>query len=435
MFQFSTTLAYISAIVVPLYAMLLFYNVKQIKKEQNEVMKNYSLVESNYFDSLGGMDDIQNYNTSLSFSLKNQLLFKHFQGKIKTLGLTQSKLSFLAEISGAIITIGVLAYGSINVTQKILLLGEMMASFSLLANMLPAVNRLVDANISLQGASIAVQRLMDMLLVNKEAKTGGTDFSLQESILIKNGSYSWKPGKELLKDISIEIRKGEITSLWGPSGSGKSTLVQILHRKYELNTGDLLIDNIPANIFALDDYRKNIGVIPQNIKIFNGTILENILLGRTYADPQEFYRKLNDTGLEEFFKRFDNGIFTIIGEEGGKLSGGEKQLVALTRALLDKPEVLIVDEGLSGIDLQLEEMIFDVINKYSKEHAVLLITHSIRAILRANYVYLIENGTIIQKGIPQILISEEGKFKNLYELSYSLLIPEKDVMNSNMKVI
>ncbi len=422
MFQFSVTLSYISIIVVPLYATLLFYNIKQIKNEQNEVMKSHSLVESNYIDSLGGIEDIKGFNTSESFSQKNQFFFKNFQEKIKTLGLTQSRLSFWTEVSGTIITIGILIYGSVLVMQKNLLLGEMMASFSLLANMLPAVNRLVDANISLQGASISVQRLRDMLLVKKEISAGKVKFNLIDTLEIKNGSFSWKPEQELLKDISIKIKKGVITSLLGPSGSGKSTLVQLLQRKYNFNKGEILIDDINAERIELEDYRKNIGVVPQNIKIFNGTLLENILAGRTYKDPQIFYKNLKDTGLEEFLKRFENGVFAVVGEEGRKLSGGEKQLLAIARAMLDKPAVLIIDEGLSGIDIDLEELIFSLISQYAESHAVLLITHNIKTILRTNFVYLIENGTIIQKGNPADLITEAGQFKDIWERSYSEIL-------------
>jgi ATP-binding cassette subfamily B protein len=414
-FQFSVTLAWIALGAVPIYGIILWLNSRKLKLEQNEVMKNYALVESTYIDSLTGIDDIFNFNGASAFTQLNRFIFGNYQSKIENLGLTRSKLGLFAELSGAVITIGVLIAGAFWVLSGNLLLGEMMAAYSLLANMLPSVNRLVDANISLQGASIASQRLLDMLLVEEEPNWGTKEFKLDKSLKISNGVFAWPSGKGLFKKINMNLKKGEISALWGVSGSGKSTLVQIIQRKYDFDGGHVFIDDISADHFDLNSYRKNIGLIPQDIKIFNGTLAENILCGRSLKTIDELNTKINDLGFSAFLSRFEQGLFTLLGEDSRQLSGGEKQIIGLIRALFEVPEALIIDEGFSAIDVDMEAQIFKLIQDYAQTHIVLLISHSLRTIIRADNIYVLQDGAIIQNGTAESLIKNEGYFKRIWQ--------------------
>ncbi len=420
MFYFSEMLAWLSLALIPIYALVLLLSVKKLKNEQNEVMQGYALVESTYFDSLKGVDEIISFGTSNSYSAKNRYFFSNYQEKVKILGFTQANLSLFAEMFSSLIIVGLLVSAAVWVAEGKLLIGEMMAAYSLLANILPAVNRFVDANIILQETSIASTRLMDMLLVESEESKGKLHFEMSNSLSIKNGSFTWNGRKNLFKKINFNVDKGRITSLWGSSGAGKSTLVQILQRKYKLSRGNVLVDEVDAEEIDLIDYRKTIGVVPQTIKIFNGTIAENILIGREITDFSVLEKRINGLGLLAFYQRFEYGLVTIIGEDGRELSGGEKQLISITRALLNKPKVLIIDEGLSGIDIELEKIIFDVIKNYSKENAVLLITHNLNSIMKTDFVYVLANGTISQKGTPKELTSANGYFSQMWKLKESI---------------
>ena len=429
MFKFSAALAWVAVITLPLYGLILILYSGRIKSEQNEVMKGYAQVESTYIDSIGGIDEIHGFNSSLSFAKLNKLFFGFYQDKIEKLGFTQSLLSLSSELSGAIISIGLLIFGAVLVIENRLLLGQMMAAYSLLAYLLPSVNRLADANLSLQGAAIASQRLRDMLLVEQEKNNGRVLFKMGNKLSIKEGYFTWTGRNFLFNDLNLEIEKGKSTSLWGKSGSGKSTLVQIIQRKYNLLNGELLIDDVNANDIDLEIYRKNIGVVPQNIKIFNGTLADNILVGRTIKNLNELTERIDELGLQPFYSRFEQGLFTLLGEDNRKLSGGEKQIIALTRALWDEPAILILDESLSGMDLELEELIHKVLFYYSLQHAVLIITHNLKTILKSDFVYLLENGKIIQQGTPQDLLSEKGKFQELFQLQQKIYVNQEEAVN------
>ncbi len=419
LFNFSANMAFIALVVFPIYGILLFQSSKKLKLQQNDVMKGYAQVESAYIDTLGGYEDIKSFNSESFFSQFNKTFFGLFQNSIEKLGLTQAKLNLLSELSAVVITIGMLLFGSLWVVNGNLKLGEMMAAYSLAAGILPSINRLISANISLQSANIAAVRLMDMLLVDEEKSTSPLPFSLKENIQFINSAFSWNGRQFLFKEINIDIPIGRITSLWGPSGSGKSTLVQLLQRKYSLIQGQILVDGIDAKEIGLSDYRKSIGVLPQHIKIFNGTLADNIILGREIKDVQQLLTLIQETNLAEFLNRFENGLFTFLGENGRKLSGGEMQMLALIRALLFKPKLLIIDEGLSGVDFEIEEQIYESIKVYSKNNAVLLITHNLANLLKTDYLYVLKNENIAEHGYPNMLIQNGSIFGNSVKKQYS----------------
>jgi len=271
------------------------------------------------------------------------------------------------------------------------------------------------------GAFVAIRRLRDLILIEEEKDSGKKPFVMNNALEIKRVHFSWTVNKPLFQNIDIQVPKGKMVSLWGPSGVGKSTLVQIIHRKYQPDEGKILLDGKPADEIKLEYYRQNIGVVPQQVKIFNGTIGENIVLGRPASSLAEQKELIMRYGFSNFFSRFEHGFYTRIGEDGRILSGGEKQVVGLARALYDHPEVLIIDEGLTALDRQIETLIYNILLQYSKNHAVLINTHALRIILKTDYLYVMKNGCIIQQGDPNNLLQSEGYFKSVFDKENSNL--------------
>jgi ATP-binding cassette subfamily B protein len=214
--------------------MILFVAARRIKQEQYETMKTYAQVESFYFDSLGGINDILSFNASSSFAKSNTFFYENFQSKAAKLGLTQAKVSLYAELAAGALIMGTLTFGAISVINESLLLGQMMATYALLANMVPAVNRFVEANIALQGASIAARRLMDLLLVQKEKNTGDLHFKMKGFIKIVDGQFTWPKGKFLFNGLNLSIQRGRIRGQWSGkkhSRQNSATKICALGRK------------------------------------------------------------------------------------------------------------------------------------------------------------------------------------------------------------
>jgi ATP-binding cassette subfamily B protein len=418
-FYFSGLIGFIMLIFIPLYGLMLFHYSRPFKKLQNDVMRDFARVESVYIDSLEGVDDILNFNVSEPFTRTNKLIYGMFQDKIETLGFTRTRLTFLVESSSALITVAVLALGAVAINKEQLMLGEMIACYSLLSYVMPAINRSIESNISMQGAFIAIRRLMDLLLVEKEADSGKLPFDMKNSLCIKRAKFSWSAGCQLFQNLDLRLDKGKLIALWGPSGEGKTTLVQLINRKYRPEEGKILLDGISAEDIKLGEYRKNIAIVPQQVKLFNGTIAENIVLGRPTTSMDEQRNLIHRYGFSDFFARFEHGLYTHIGEDGRILSGGEKQMVGLARALFDQPEILIIDEGLTALDREIEKRIFTILSKYAKNHSVLINTHNFRIIMQTDYLYVLKNGIIVQHGNPAQLFKKDGFFRSVFLDDYS----------------
>ena len=413
---FSRILAFITIVFIISYGVILALSMINIKIQQHEVMKSYAQVESMYIDSLTGIDDILSFSVSTVYYKLNLIINNFFQNHIEKLGYSRSRLLLSSELFTVIIIIGVLIVGALLVIEKNLLLGEMVASYSLIANIIPAVNSLVNSNISILGAAVASRRLMDLRLIETEKNCGRRSFSMQKSLVIKNGYFSWTKTEHLLRNINMVIKKGKIIALFGPNGGGKSTIVQILQRKYYLSQGRILIDDTSITEFDLYDYRKHIAVVPTRIKIFNASLADNILLGRYIKSIDYLREKLDFYGMWEFTERFKDGIYTLLGEQGRICSAGEKQLIALSRAVINSPDILILDEGFNTIDIQTTDRIFEILIRYAKKNAILIISHNLKALTRADYLYVLKDGIIFQEGTPQELIDHYGYFQNMWEL-------------------
>jgi ATP-binding cassette subfamily B protein len=400
MYLLSEQLTFYTIIVLPVYALVIIIALHKIRKMQLNVMHSFADLESTFIDSLSSIADIISFHSIRSFTGLNQRKCRIFQQNIAGLGELQGQLNFFADITGAIATLFILSAGALLVVENSIQLGQMIAAYALLANVIPATGRLVDISIVWQGAAIASKRLLDILLQKQDKSETGNSFHMKKAVTLKNVSFGWSRINLFLKDISLSIQKGRMTVLFGPSGSGKSTLAHIVLRKYPLASGIISVDTENAACIKLSEYRNRVAMVPQHISVFNGTLLENILIGRNSLPEEQLNQFIDDFNLQLFLNRFKYGIYTLLGEEGRRLSGGEKQVLGLCRALLFYPEVLIVDEGLNAMDLQLYKLSMDIIQKYKQRCAILINTHNRDTLMRADYVYLLGNGTILSKGKP-----------------------------------
>lgn len=391
-FIVAPSLGLLALATVPLYALLLMGTTRRIRSAQNNVARSHADVESTYVDSLGGIDDIRTFGVERPFALAAEQHYRAFQAGTAMLSQLQARASLVAEIGGGLLVIVVLAAGAVLVVHGSLALGAMLAAYSLLAGALPSVNRLVEANVAIQSASIAAIRLMDLLLVETDPpdKTA-VPFEMHRGMRLEGVRFAWPRGEVLFSDITMSVPRGRITALSGPSGSGKSTLVKLLQRSYPVGGGQILVDDQPADKIALPEYRANVAVLRETTKIFNLSLSDNITLGRTGA-AAELLNRINATGLESFIARFPGGLDTMLGEDARQLSSGERQIVGLLRALLAEPALLIVDEGVNAIDQEMVDIAHHSLRAYAGEHAVLLISHNRWTVEIADYVYHLRDG-------------------------------------------
>jgi ATP-binding cassette, subfamily C, bacteriocin exporter len=425
MFYFSSMLAWLTLTILPLYAGMLWRKSHQIKSQQLEVLKMHAVLESTYINSIQGFQEIMNFNAASAFAQLNRTVFGLFQEHIERLGFLQAGLTMALSSLSAGISVALLTLGAFKVMSGELLLGQFMAAYSLFGYILPSVANLIVGYVEFQGAQVAAQRLMDLILIDVEKNEGLKRIHNFNALQIKNLSFAYPKSLKILQDVSLTIPSGRITALWGPSGAGKSTLVQLLQRKYKSLSGEIRWDETSIEDLDLFQLREMIAVVPQQITLFNTTLAENILVGRAATNAHEIGHRLQECGLGSLMNRFENGLFTLLGEEGRKLSGGETQLLGLARALYGHPQLLIIDEGFSAIDAELEQILAPIIRNYGRTHAVLLITHNIESLLKTDYVYLLQHGRIVEEGAPEALVVNDGFFQNIWSIKNRIHLSTK----------
>lgn len=234
-----------------------------------------------------------------------------------------------------------------------------------------------------------------------------------------NFHYPSRPEIEVLKGVSFEAATGQRVAIVGPSGSGKSTMAALILQFYHPQSGSILFDNRPAADFALTDIRNQVAIVPQDVLLFGGTILENIAYGKLSASKDEAMQAAQRANAHQFIMSFPEGYDTIVGERGVKLSGGQRQRIAIARALLKDPSILILDEATSSLDSESERLVQEALEELMKNRTSIIIAHRLSTIREADKIIVLEKGTIIESGSHEELLgNEQGLYRYLSQLQF-----------------
>ncbi len=366
-------------VCLPLYGFWIFRFNRPIFNIQREVMVAYAQSESQYISSMQGIAEIKNFNKEDYFGEINRSIYGALQEKVFLLGKWQVRLSVIVGIIEALFMGGMLAFTSWQVYQNQLKLGEMMAVVGIGSSLLPNVTRLALLSIPLNEAKVAFQRMFEFVSIPPEANILAETVLVQrfESLRFQDVSFRFSGRKRLLHQINFEISSGELIGIIGESGGGKSTLCQLIEKFYEPESGEIWVNStISFSRILPAIWRAKVGVVPQQIHLFNGTVLENICLDNKQEETKKVADFLQEYGFMPFINTLPKGLFTIIAEDGVHLSGGQKQLLALARALYKKPSLLVLDEATASLDPQTEQVVLNLLERLKVEGtAIIFISH------------------------------------------------------------
>lgn len=423
LFYYSWQTGLIAFISLPFYFILIFSFNKRIINAQKEVMQGYAFSESNYITSMQGIATIKNNNRQTIFQKINQLIYGNFQEKAFNLGKINVRLSIFSGVFSVLFLMGILVYTTIQVYNETMLLGELMAVLGVAGSLLPSVASLALITIPINEAKVAFNRMYEFASMDKEQK-GTTEISDFSSLEIKNLSFRFAGRSQLLKDINIKANKNECIAIVGESGSGKSTLGQILQKFYPFENGTIIVNN-QTNLPDIEtkSWRTILGVVPQEVTIFGGNVITNILLGQEDT-PENIVKFCQDYGFETFINTLPQSYATILGEEGINLSGGQKQVIALMRALYKKPKVLLLDEFTSAMDRKTEQFVLQLLNKLKSELTIIFISHRLHSLPKiADQIYVLENGIIADFGNHEKLMESKNFYSEFWnELEFETRI-------------
>ncbi len=267
----------------------------------------------------------------------------------------------------------------------------------------------------IQRAAASQKRINQFLHTEPEIKTGHININLKGNIRFENVSFTYPDtGIQALKNLNFELKQGELLAIIGKTGSGKSTLANLLMRMYDVDAGEIWVEEQPIQMLNLVQYRSQLGFVPQEVFLFSDTIANNIAFGCSATLP-EIETAAKQAAVHENISNFDKGYQTQLGERGITLSGGQKQRVSIARALVKKPSLLILDDSLSAVDTRTEEQILKNLNHFNKHSTTLIIAHRISSIKQANQILVLDVGEIIESGNHDQLLSQKGFYYELYQ--------------------
>ncbi|MCH5598139.1 peptidase domain-containing ABC transporter [Niabella ginsengisoli] len=410
-FTYSVPAGLICLLVMPLLFVLIYKNNTAIISKQKNVMVTYAGAEANYISTLQGIEAIKGNNNQHLFADANNVVYKKYQDAVYNLGGFQIRLSFMINVFGLIFLIGILAYCSNEVLNNKMKTGELIAILSMCGTMLPSVANLALIMIPVNEAKIAFDRMFEFTSNTSEDDNGVAGELNFEILSVRNLSFRFAGRRPLFHNISFNVKKGEVVALMGENGCGKSTIAQLLQKNYAFESGNIMVNQtLQLSQIKISEWRSIVKSVPQEIHIFNGTVLENIAFEDAVNDTNHVLQFLKEYGFAVYIDGLPQSFMTMVGEGGISLSGGQKQMIALARALYKKPQLLILDEATAAMDRDSEQFILKLLSKLKEQIGIVFITHRLHVLKSfCDRIYLLENGEITA-------------FGNHAELAYAAII-------------
>jgi len=367
-----------SLLLVPALAGILWLLNKPMKRHQREAMERAAELEAQIVETIGSIQTIKAFRAEPRIQLRAEARFTEMQEasfRSQQLALHSTTLSSLMV---GLATLSLLWFGGHSVLAGGLSVGQLMAFYTMLGMILVPIERLANANQSIQDAIIAASRLGEILELNPELSRQGAnalDQPLKGSLEFQNVTFRYGSRSPVFENFSLRIGPGECVAIVGESGCGKTTLVNLLARFLEPASGRILIDGVDVQDYTFECLRREIVFVPQEIVLLNGTIADNIRLGRPNATSAEIRAAAQLACVSEFVSRLPYSYDTLVGERGLALSGGERQRIAIARAILLNPSILVLDEPTSHLDSQSELAVQALIDRRRGSRTTIVISH------------------------------------------------------------
>ncbi|NHM07289.1 ABC transporter ATP-binding protein [Flavobacterium sp. CYK-4] len=416
MFYISVNLTLFVFIFIPVTGLIISRIGKSLKgksqRAQQEAGYFISLVE----ETLSGLKVVKSYNAEKHFRDKFSQSIGRLQKLANSIGNKNNLASPLSEFLGIVTIAILLLYGGQMVLVSKTLEGAAFITYMALAyNILTPAKAISKASYSVKSGLAAADRVFAVLeenneITNKPDAIVKGDFN--DSIILKNVQFKYDE-EPVLKDFSLEIKKGQTVALVGQSGSGKSTIANLLTRFYDVNSGSIAIDGINLKDMELHSLRHLLGLVTQDSVLFNDTIKANIALGKNNATDEEIIEALKIANAYEFVKDLPQGIHTNIGDSGNKLSGGQKQRLSIARAVLKNPPIMILDEATSALDTESEKLVQVALENMMQNRTSIVIAHRLSTIQKADIIVVMQKGVIVEQGNHEQLMAHNGTYKKL----------------------
>jgi ATP-binding cassette, subfamily B, bacterial MsbA len=424
MLSISVRLTFVGLIVLPLMFGVWRRMIRRLKRGDHRILHLYGEISSQLQETVTGIRQVK---AAAAEDWERQRFARNTHDYFKAVTRNE-RIRALAspgtEMMGAVATLLLLWYGTrlvLSPTPELdgaHFMGFLLASMKLYA---PA-KWLARFPATVQPGLVAAERVFEFLDTPIELKdqTGARPFTgVREAVRFEDVSFEYEADAPVLRDVSVEVKAGEVVALVGPSGAGKTTLVDLIARFYDPSAGRITIDGVDLREFSLQSLRSNLGVVAQESILFHETVRANIAYGRPDTSSEAIEAAARAANAHEFIVRLPEGYDTILGERATRLSGGQRQRIAIARAILRDPPILILDEATSALDSESEQLVQAAIQRLLEGRTVFVIAHRLSTIRNADQILVMQDGRIVQRGRHDDLLADDGLYRHLYRLQFA----------------
>lgn len=344
----------------------------------------------------------------------------NFRANMKNAQL-MATLTPVVELVAAIGVTMIIWYGGNNVINGTITAGSLVAFLTYAVNISNPIKRLTRVIGNIQKALAAAQRVFMIIDMPEEIAESRDAKQLPEvsgKVEFQNVSFAYNDKGNVITDLSFSVKPGEVIAIVGPSGAGKSTIANLLPRFYDVNKGDIKIDGHSVREVTLDSLREQVGIVPQETMLFNGSVYNNILYGRLDATKEEIEAAAKAANAHDFIMQLTDGYETKLGDRGVNLSGGQRQRIAIARAILKNPRILILDEATSALDTESERMVQEALDRLMVGRTSFVIAHRLSTVKNADKILVLEKGNLVESGTHDELLALDGLYAHLYKIQY-----------------
>ena len=424
-------LALIAIFLVPMVSAIMKKYSRRLRNTGKDIQESFGKLNTILQEGITGIRvikafatekfEIEKYKTENSNNFYHLIRNKRLDARIKP----------MVEYVNIVVVLAILYYGGTLVIEGKMTSGDLMKFITAFALVGEPLKRLSDYINALNSAIPAVDRLYEILELESTIENKENPYipkKIEGIVEFENLDFAYNSERDVLKNLNLSVKQGEMVALVGRSGSGKTTLVNLIPRFYDATNGSIKIDGIDTRDYDVYTLRKNIGVVPQETFLFSGSVRDTIIYGKRNASDEEIEKALRMANAYNFVMELPQGLNTEVGERGVLLSGGQKQRLAIARAILENPPIMILDEATSALDTESERLVQDALDKLMTNRTTFVIAHRLSTILHADKIVVMENGEIMEVGTHNELLNKKGIYTKLYETQFGKL--EEETINA-----